>query len=523
MSKVFDVTVGKHDSSVTYLTTPDFKVLEYPSSLLPDDIKTGSVLQIKVDFNDELCQKTSDHFMDFQNSLLQKIKTFTPKAPVLSVKSRLPTSIIVTWEPFSLGVSKLKNVSLWHKTLDKPLSNSSETLDQDGVFVDDVSENDLVQIATIYSLTNRTYQLSGLNNNSKHAFQLRIDTSNGTYCSELLVAETLSSNDLSGFSVCIGALSTGQVTVEDIKAVADALHIKNISRDCTYETTHFLTDTVDDENEEHDLQLKTAKKLNIPIVTPNWLQGCLSEKKLLGVKGFYYKLGRDDKSNLSAKYPFSPGFTAGYCSKQAEQAEKEEAVEEREEVLEQTTKEDAEQDEIEVLEEQEEVLEQKEEGVSDQNAENAVEQAESEALEEKEDGDLEQSTKDAQEQSEIEAIEEKEDGDLDHNAENALEHTTKDTEEQTEIKLIEPTESAALEEKDTEATVEQLPGSAPAEEGSPNTDALAACASNSREVTPEEQLSAGSQDTPQTLTSLSPAQSKTSRSSKKSKKKGRRK
>lgn len=61
-----------------------------------------------------------------------------------------------------------------------------------------------------------------------------------------------------------------------------------------------------------------AKELNIPIVAPNWLQGCATENKLLGVKGFYYKLGKDDPSNLVAKYPFEKEFTEKFLSNNAE-------------------------------------------------------------------------------------------------------------------------------------------------------------------------------------------------------------
>ncbi|OBA27832.1 hypothetical protein HANVADRAFT_30617, partial [Hanseniaspora valbyensis NRRL Y-1626] len=263
MSRVVDVTIGKHDSSITYLTTSDFKVLEFPSSLLPDNIKTGAVLKIQIDFNESLTKETNNKFIDFQNNLLDKISTFKPKKPELFVKTKLPTSITLAWEPLNLGIAKLKNVSLWHKSLK------------------------LSQIATIYNIQNRTYKLTGLNISSKHVFQLRIDTSNGIYSSEMMLAETLSSNDLSGFNICVGALSDGNTTFDDIKAVADALSISQLSRQCNEDTTHYITDTVDDENEEHDLQLNVAKNLNIPIVKPNWLQGCLKEKQLLGVKKFY--------------------------------------------------------------------------------------------------------------------------------------------------------------------------------------------------------------------------------------------
>ncbi|KAL6928663.1 hypothetical protein ACO0SA_001992 [Hanseniaspora valbyensis] len=336
MSRVVDVTIGKHDSSITYLTTSDFKVLEFPSSLLPDNIKTGAVLKIQIDFNESLAKETNNKFINFQNNLLDKISTFKPKKPELFVKTKLPTSITLAWEPLNLGIAKLKNVSLWHKSLTPNFSGSSETVDEEEkeVFsIEDIDEEELSQIATIYNIQNRTYKLTGLDISSKHVFQLRIDTSNGIYSSDMMLAETLSSNDLSGFNICVGALSDGNTTFDDIKAVADALNISQLSRHCNEDTTHYITDTVDDENEEHDLQLNVAKNLNIPIVKPNWLQGCLKEKQLLGVKKFYYKLDKDDKNNLSEQYPFEKSFTEDYLRKikvvkqQQEEEHKEEVKE----------------------------------------------------------------------------------------------------------------------------------------------------------------------------------------------------
>lgn len=331
MSKIVDVTVGKYDSSVTYLTTPDFKILEYPSSLLPDNIKTGAVLKIQVDFNDALSNQTNKDFISFQNSLLAKMPSFKPVKPVLKVKSRLPTSITVSWDPLTLGIAKLKNVSLWHKALTPQPSLSSSTLDLDEVSsLDEIDEEELSQIATIYNIDSKKFKLTGLNMNSKHVFQLKIDTSNGICASEMIIAETLSSNDLSGFSVCVGALSAGKITFEDIQAVAHSLNITHLSRQCNSDTTHYITDTVDDENEEHDQQLSVAKNSNIPIVTPNWLQGCLTEHKLLGVKGFYYKLSKSDKTNVSEKYPFDKSFTEEYLRTNKKNENVESAVEETE-------------------------------------------------------------------------------------------------------------------------------------------------------------------------------------------------
>lgn len=308
MSTTIDVTVGKHDSSISYLTTPDFRILEYPSALLPNDIKTGTVLTVTIAANESVEKEKNITFLDFQNNLLKNLSEYTPKPPVLKVKSKLQTNINLQWDELDLGASCLKSVTLWHKEI-KTVQGSDDD--------ESIDEDELSQVATIYSTIN-TYKMSGLDIESKHAFQLRVDTSNGLYKSDVVVTSTLSSNDFSGFNICVGALSTGTVTVDDVFAVADSLGIKNVNRVCSQDTTHFLTDVLDDENEVNDEHLLMAKKLNIPIVAPNWLQGCAVENKLLGVKGFYYKLDKDDSSNLVAKYPFHKDFTKKYLSSNAE-------------------------------------------------------------------------------------------------------------------------------------------------------------------------------------------------------------
>lgn len=321
MSKTIDVTVGKHDSSVSYLTTSDFRILEYPSALLPNDIKTGTILKITIASNEKLEKEKNDEFLSFQNNLLKNLSSYNTKPPVLKIKSKLQTSINLFWGKFDLGVASLKNITLWHKSLETD-SNSSESITSNQEN-ENVDEEELSQVATIYNTVSNTYKMSGLNIESKHAFQLRIDTSNGLYKSDVVVASTLSSKDFSGFNICIGALSTGKVNTDDIRAVADALGIVHVNRVCNQDTTHFLTDVADDENEVSDEHLLMAKELNIPIVTPNWLQGCLKENKLLGVKGFYYKLKEDDPSNLVEKYPFQKDFTDKFLSKDDEVVEKE--------------------------------------------------------------------------------------------------------------------------------------------------------------------------------------------------------
>ena len=109
-------------------------------------------------------------------------------------------------------------------------------------------------------------------------FHLVLRTSAGQYTSEKLVVRTHKMTDLSGITVTPGVLPaplreslTG--AVERIGGrIADTVRI---------DTTHFVC------TEGRGREWERAVETNIPIVRPEWVEGCEREGRIVGVRGYY--------------------------------------------------------------------------------------------------------------------------------------------------------------------------------------------------------------------------------------------
>lgn len=109
-------------------------------------------------------------------------------------------------------------------------------------------------------------------------FHLVLRTSAGQYTSEKLVVRTHKMTDLSGITVTPGVLPaplreslTG--AVERIGGrIADTVRI---------DTTHFVC------TEGRGREWEKAVETNIPIVRPEWVEGCEREGRIVGVRGYY--------------------------------------------------------------------------------------------------------------------------------------------------------------------------------------------------------------------------------------------
>ncbi len=105
-----------------------------------------------------------------------------------------------------------------------------------------------------------------------------LKTSAGQYSSEKLVVRTHKMTDLSGITVTPGVLPaplreslTGAVERIGGK-IADGVRI---------DTTHFVC------TEGRGLEWERAVEINIPVVRPEWVEGCEREGRIVGVRGYY--------------------------------------------------------------------------------------------------------------------------------------------------------------------------------------------------------------------------------------------
>lgn len=121
-------------------------------------------------------------------------------------------------------------------------------------------------------------KISGLAVDTDYIFYLVLRTSAGMYSSEKLTVRTHKMTDLSGITVTPGVLPaplreslTG--AVERIGAkMAEAVRI---------DTTHFVC------TEGRGQEWEKAAEMNIPVVRPEWVEGCEREGRIVGVRGYY--------------------------------------------------------------------------------------------------------------------------------------------------------------------------------------------------------------------------------------------
>lgn len=121
-------------------------------------------------------------------------------------------------------------------------------------------------------------KISGLAINTEYSFYLILKTSGGTYSSNTLTVKTHEMTNLTGITVTPGVLPQGQrdaleATIERIDAkLADTVRI---------DTTHFVC------TEPRGTEWSKAVEMNIPVVRPEWVDGCEREGKIVGVRGYY--------------------------------------------------------------------------------------------------------------------------------------------------------------------------------------------------------------------------------------------
>lgn len=125
---------------------------------------------------------------------------------------------------------------------------------------------------------NQSTKISGLAVDTEYTFHLVLRTSAGTFNSEKVVVKTHKMTDLSGITVTPGILPAQlrdslTKAVERIGAkMADTVRI---------DTTHFVT------TEGRGMLWEKAVETNIPVVRPEWIEGCERGGRIVGVRQYY--------------------------------------------------------------------------------------------------------------------------------------------------------------------------------------------------------------------------------------------
>ncbi|SCU89314.1 LAFA_0E17238g1_1 [Lachancea sp. 'fantastica'] len=252
------LTVGRLDASLALLTTKNHHVIEFPTMLLPDNIKAGTIVKIQVSEDQELQQQELERFESLQDEIMEKYGTHRPQKPVLKSINVTQTSGVLGWDPLELGSAQLKSLVLY----------------KDGVRS--------LLIPNPYKTT--ATKFSGLSVDSEYSFQLKLSTTSGDLWSDKIVLHTHKMTDMSGITACLGSLDAVQnVTAAHIEASLKNIGAKPMQSRVTLDTTHFISN----EKDGDDSELKKAQQSNIPIVRPEWVRACELERRIVGVRGFY--------------------------------------------------------------------------------------------------------------------------------------------------------------------------------------------------------------------------------------------
>ncbi|KAI5954080.1 CHS5 [Candida margitis] len=255
------LTVGKLDASLALLLTKDHHLIEFPTILLPNGVRAGSIVKLKCDQDHESEKEEVLNFQNIQDEIYQTFATHPPKAPVLQIRNTTQTSCVLEWDTLDLGTSNLKNLILF----------------KDGKKLGSIPQ----------PMNNKTSKLSGLPVDKSFKFQLRLDTTAGIFWSNEVEVSTHKMTDLSGITVCLGDFSPNDpFTAEDIEKTLVNIGAKHPAQhQVKVDTTHFLCTRENKQNPEYT----KANDMNIPIIRPEWIKACERERRIVGVRDFYVK------------------------------------------------------------------------------------------------------------------------------------------------------------------------------------------------------------------------------------------
>ncbi|KAF5621727.1 chitin biosynthesis CHS5 [Fusarium tjaetaba] len=246
------LTVGKVDAGVTVLLTPDKRLIEFPSILLPPNISSGSIVDINVSQNATKEAAADRAFRALQDSIYNSFGASEPTTPVLRCRNATQTSVVLEWDPIQLATADLISLSLYRNgqkagNIPRPLQMHST-------------------------------KISGLAVDTEYTFHLVLRTSAGTFISERVSVRTHKMTDLRGITITTGILPSA--VKDSLTNAVERIGAKLVDG-VRIDTTHFVT------TEGRGQQWEKAVESNIPVVRPEWVEACEKSGRILGVTKFY--------------------------------------------------------------------------------------------------------------------------------------------------------------------------------------------------------------------------------------------
>lgn len=217
-------------------------------------------MDITVAQNHQAEQKEQASFVALQEHILSKYGLASPTAPNLRLRGATQTSLVLEWDPIQLATSTLRSLSLYR--------NNSKA-------------GSIPRPLEMFST-----KISGLAVDTEYSFHLVLRTSGGTYASNTLNVRTHKMTDLTGIVVTPGVLPPQlRESLENaVKRIGGRL-VDSVRID----TTHFVC------TEGRGRDWERAVEMNIPVVRPEWVEGCEREGRIVGVRGYYLDANPKDR------------------------------------------------------------------------------------------------------------------------------------------------------------------------------------------------------------------------------------
>ncbi|PBK63447.1 hypothetical protein ARMSODRAFT_963049 [Armillaria solidipes] len=270
----FTFTVGKLDAGMAILLGERAHLIEFPSVLLPPGATTGSIVSIAVHQNHAEEKRREEDFWSLQEDILKEFGVVKPSNPDLQLRHVTQTSVTLEWPSLQLSTAKLRSLDIYRNG---------------------------ERLASIPSpLTNTSTKLSGLQTDEEYTFQLILRTTAGTFPSNIIRVRTHTMTNTSGISVCFGNVQDS-VLLENTKMALREMKAK-WSDKIQIDTTHFICTTpavttngaqaTGNSAGAPGVEYQRALQLSIPVLYPDWVIACYTEKRMVPIGAFDLKADR---------------------------------------------------------------------------------------------------------------------------------------------------------------------------------------------------------------------------------------
>lgn len=209
-------------------------------------------MDITVARNIQSESSSQDDFTSLQDRIYTSFGATEPIPPALRCRNATQTSVVLEWDIISSSTADIISLSL---------------------FRNGQKAGNIPRPASVQST-----KISGLAVDTEYVFHLVLRTTAGTFASDKITVRTHKMTDLSGITVTAGILP-GELR-ESLMAAIDRIGAKTADT-VRIDTTHFVT------TEGRGPAWEKAMEMNIPVVRPEWVEGCERGGRIVGVRGYY--------------------------------------------------------------------------------------------------------------------------------------------------------------------------------------------------------------------------------------------